>query len=73
MSRSKLAPFLILLYLYFSCVGALWPAPQEYHHGSSTVWLSPAARLEFAPIRKPLQSLQRLLSTITSVYLYGLP
>ena len=40
--------FLMKLYIVLSWISAataLWPLPQQYEHGSSTVWLSPDAQL----------------------------
>jgi hypothetical protein len=36
---------LCIVFSWISVAAALWPIPQQYEHGSSTVWLSPDAQL----------------------------
>lgn len=49
---------ILLLCSCLSSVHAIWPAPQQYHHGSSVVWLSSEPRLVYEPLKTPLQPLQ---------------
>ena len=56
--------------VFATCVNALWPAPQEYHQGSSIVWLSPDLQLVYKPLRTTSQSLQWLWDIIQLVDIY---
>ena len=45
-------------------VHALRPAPQEYHHGSSIVWVSSDLQMVYEPLQQPLHSTQWLWDTV---------